>query len=93
MPKPASGRVRKNYRLKPDVLARAQEALGASTETDTIEQALRLVVGEMQMPARAEPPRVGLGILKHAGSISAHEADAMLQAIEDRCERVDESGW
>ena len=93
MPRPVSDRVRKNYRLKPDVLARAQAILGADTETETIERALRLVVGEEPSPTltprHAEPRGIGLGILKHAGSIPALEADAMLRAIEEGCERVD----
>ena len=36
-------RVRKNFRLSADKLARAQRILGTATETETIEQALDLV--------------------------------------------------
>ncbi len=36
-------KVRKNYRLSADKLARAQRILGTATETETIEQALDLV--------------------------------------------------
>jgi Arc/MetJ family transcription regulator len=43
VPRPASGRVRKNYRLDPQLIARAQSILGTATETETIEQALDLV--------------------------------------------------
>lgn len=32
---------------------------------------------------------VGLGILKHFGAISSDDADAMLRAIREGCERVD----
>lgn len=92
MPRPASTRVRKNFRLQPDALARAQAALGTRTETDTIDVALRLAAGEAHVSARDDADdRVarGLGILKHFGSIPPHEADAMLKAIEEGCNRVD----
>lgn len=42
MPK-ATRKVRKNLRLSPDKLARAQKILGTATETETVEQALDLV--------------------------------------------------
>ena len=42
MPKPTTGRVRKNYRLDPKRIADAQAALGTKTETETIEQSLDL---------------------------------------------------
>ena len=97
MPRPASNRVRKNYRLNPATLAQAQAALGAATETETIEQALRFVTGDLTslpVPAdRPTAPGTGRSILKLAGTLPARDADAMLEAIEDGCERVDESGW
>lgn len=43
MPRPTSGRVRKNYRLDPKLIAKARAILGTKTETETIEQALDLV--------------------------------------------------
>lgn len=43
MPRTAKARVRKNYRLDPTLIARAQAILGTATETETIEQALDMV--------------------------------------------------
>ncbi len=43
MPRAASGRVRKNYRLDPKLIAEAQAILGTATETETIEQALDMI--------------------------------------------------
>lgn len=37
--------------------------------------------------------RTGHGILAHAGTISPEDLRQMEQAIEEGCERVDESGW
>lgn len=94
MPRSPSDRVRKNYRLRPDVLVRAQAALGASTETDTIEQALRLASGEARLPTPDDPAAraaTGHGILRLFGSIPPHEADAMLRAIEEGCEHIDDA--
>lgn len=91
MPRASSGRVRKNYRLRPDVLARAQAALGTKNETETIEQALRIVAGEACPTARDDfsvRAATGHGILKLFGSIPPHDADAMLRAIEEGCERI-----
>lgn len=93
MPRPASGRVRKNHRLHPDVLARAQAALGTETATETIDRALRLAAGEAPTPAQddfAARAATGHGILKLFGSISHEDADAMLRAIEEGCERIDD---
>lgn len=42
--KQASRKVPKTYRLAPDKIAKAQRILGAATATETIEQALDLVV-------------------------------------------------
>jgi hypothetical protein len=42
--KQASRKVPKTFRLAPDKIARAQRILGAATATETIEQALDLVV-------------------------------------------------
>lgn len=104
MSRPPSTRVRKNYRLDPTSLARAQETLGARTETETIEQALRMVIGEhMASPvatgaAPVEPMGVptrgsGRSILKLAGTVPATDAEAMINAIDAACEYVDESTW
>lgn len=104
MPRPTSNRVRKNYRLDPVSLAQAQKTLGARTETETIEQALRMVAGEYIAgpiaagAATIEPTGVpvrggGRSILKLAGTVPAPDADAMINAIEAECERVDESAW
>lgn len=41
---PGEALTRKNYRLHQSKIDRAMEALGTSTETETIEQALELVV-------------------------------------------------
>ena len=38
--------VRKHFRLDAGKLKRAQKALGASTETETVERALELVISE-----------------------------------------------
>ena len=54
MPRPASGRVRKNYRLDPQLIARAQAALGTATETETIEQALDLAAFKREAIAGVE---------------------------------------
>jgi hypothetical protein len=43
MPK-TSRTVRKNMRLRQDLLDRARRVLGVETETETVEQALELVV-------------------------------------------------
>lgn len=42
--KPGARKVPKTYRLAPDKIAKAQRILGAATATETIEQALDLVV-------------------------------------------------
>lgn len=42
--KPGTRKVPKTYRLAPDKIAKAQRILGAATATETIEQALDLVV-------------------------------------------------
>jgi hypothetical protein len=42
----ASNRVRKHFRLDPVKIKRAQKALGAATETETIDRALDLVISE-----------------------------------------------
>ena len=84
MPRPSSNRVRKNYRLRPDTLARAQAASGTRNETETIEQALRLAAGEahpMTPDDLAARTATGHGILKLFGSIPPHEADATVRAI------------
>ena len=44
MPKTPSGRRRKNVRLTQSKLDKARKVLGTETETETIEQALDLVV-------------------------------------------------
>jgi len=44
VPKAPSRKVPKTYRLAPEKIARAQRILGAATATETIEQALDLVV-------------------------------------------------
>lgn len=49
MPRPASTRVRKNYRLDPALIARAREILGTSSETETIEQALDMVAFQKEV--------------------------------------------
>ena len=49
MPRPASGRVRKNYRLDPKLIATAQAILGTKTETETIEQALDLIAFQREV--------------------------------------------
>lgn len=77
MPKPASGRVRKNYRLDPALIANAQAVLGTSTETETIAQALDLVAFRRETidgvrvmagaellgdaPGERKPPSAGVG--------------------------------
>ncbi len=43
-PSPGGRKVPKTYRLAPDKVAAAQRVLGAATATETIEQALDLVV-------------------------------------------------
>lgn len=93
MPRPASDRVRKNYRLNPAALARAQAALGTATETETIEQALRLVIGAEPNAVPSTPASVsgvGKGILAFAGTLPERDAAEMLAAIEDGCEQVDD---
>lgn len=49
------GKVRKEFWLDPQVLAKAQAALGAATERETVELALDLVAfrGELMAGARA----------------------------------------
>lgn len=49
MPRPASGRVRKNYRLDPSLIAKAQAILGTKTETETIEQALDMIAFQKEV--------------------------------------------
>ena len=49
MPRAASGRVRKNYRLDPKLIAKAQSILGTATETETIEQALDMVAFQREV--------------------------------------------
>lgn len=93
MPRPPSTRVRKNYRLDPASLARAQAALGTATETDTIEQALRLVLAAEPNSASGTPAPLsgtGKGILAFAGALPERDAEEMLAAIEEGCEQVDE---
>lgn len=52
-------KVRKNFRLSADKLARAQRILGTATETETIEQALDLVAFREEVVA---------GVRRRAGS-------------------------
>ena len=52
MPQVASGRVRKNYRLDPKLIARAQAILSTATETETIEQALDMVAFQREVQDR-----------------------------------------
>ena len=56
--------VRKNMRLRQDLLDRARRILGARTETETVEQALELVTFRKE---------VAEGILRIAGSRSLRD--------------------
>lgn len=56
--------VRKNMRLRQDLLDEAREILGTRTETDTVEQALELVVFRKE---------VADGIRRMAGSHSLRD--------------------
>lgn len=51
----ATGKVPRTYRLAPEKVAKAQRILGAATATETIEQALDLVVfrDELMVGTRA----------------------------------------
>ena len=49
MPRAASSRVRKNYRLDPKLIATAQAILGTTTETETIEQALDMIAFQREV--------------------------------------------
>jgi len=103
-------KVRKSVRIDPVVLARARALLGTTTDSETIAQALDLVVfkHEVSEGVRAVAgknlwsdvfgdetarSRTGHGILAHAGTIPSEDLRQMEQAIEEGCERVDESGW
>ncbi|MFP5230332.1 MAG: hypothetical protein ACLGXA_22175 [Acidobacteriota bacterium] len=48
MPTTRSRTVRKNFRLNPAQIARAQKVLGAATETETIVRALDQVITEAE---------------------------------------------
>lgn len=54
LPFAAAPRVRKNYILSQQLIDAAREALGMKTETETIEEALRLAVFSQQLAAGAE---------------------------------------
>lgn len=62
MPK-ATRKVRKNFRLSADKLARAQRILGTATETETIEQALDLVAFREEVVAGVRR-QAGTGVIR-----------------------------
>ncbi|MCX7992714.1 MAG: hypothetical protein N2651_03485 [Fimbriimonadales bacterium] len=69
-----------------EIAARAQEFRG---------KRVRLMVLDDKEPA---PPRLPAGIPaahfdKVAGSLSDEEVDALLQAIEESCERIETERW
>jgi len=70
-----SSAVRKNFRLDQVQIARAQKALGASTETETIVRALALVLSEaarnrMTVEANRRFLKSGIRIRDAFGSLS-----------------------
>ena len=64
--------VRKNMRLRQDLIDRAKRILGTSTETETVEQALELVAFRKE---------VSEGIRKIAGSGSMRDFD-LIRKVE-----------
>ena len=45
------------------------------------------------VPTSTPPGVPGAALLPFAGTLSADEARAMLEAIEEGCERIDHDGW
>jgi hypothetical protein len=75
MPAAKSSAVRKNFRLNQSQIARAQKALGVSTETEAIVRALDLVISEadrnrLTIEANQRFVKSGIRIRDAFGSLS-----------------------